>query len=302
VAIFKKAGYNLDIALLDEGARCNKDGAGYAYVRDGRVEIHRSVRWDNLRTQYMADVAKYGKTSHFLIHFRIATHGPVVKDNCHPFRLEDGAAFIHNGIIPVPNSEIPEDWSDTRWFVSEIMDTLPVGWQDSVTWTTMLGEMIGHSKAVTLWPNGDYLISNESSGHWETEDGYKSLITADDEHVWFSNYSCSLPKAATPTRTPTAHTGTGGNFERLKAGDPEPLHMVGHLDPVVWKQVGPASYTRRNKEEQEQYKAMLNRRPFIELMLSAGVCPGCEREFSNESRLSEHVATCDAAQVMAVMK
>ena len=34
-----------------------------------------------------------------LIHFRIKTHGPIDKNNCHPFLVNNSLGFIHNGII-----------------------------------------------------------------------------------------------------------------------------------------------------------------------------------------------------------
>jgi hypothetical protein len=34
------------------------------------------------------------------VHYRYATHGPIIRDNCHPFRLDDKQTYLmHNGVL-----------------------------------------------------------------------------------------------------------------------------------------------------------------------------------------------------------
>jgi len=50
----------------------------------------------------------------FLLHLRIATHGGITQDNCHPFPLREGSWIMHNGILDLPI--VKSGWSDTRTF------------------------------------------------------------------------------------------------------------------------------------------------------------------------------------------
>ena len=210
----------------------NKDGAGYAFTADGNVRIRRAVDWKDIEKQFEADFATYGKASHFLVHFRIKTHGLVDKANCHPFRMADGGALIHNGIIAIPN--IPESKSDTRWFVERIVNSLPKNWQYSQEWTTMMMHMIGGaSKVVCLWPDNDFLIFGESRGQWEDEHGNNVYTKKDEEpdesrqQVWYSNNSCRLPT----------------EWElRRRRGEPEPSYYSS--PPIDWRNPNPKAGDR----------------------------------------------------------
>ena len=196
VAILGKKGVTFNLDKLDEGAYCNPDGSGYSYWNPdtNKVEIVRSLNWEDIRGQFIADNKKYGDRTAFMVHFRIKSHGLVTKDNCHPFRMADGGAFIHNGIINIPG--IPDGQSDTRWFVDQVINALPKDWQFDPIWATMVTAMIGNgSKAVALWEKGVWAIYHESAGRWEDADG-KYASTREQGHIWYSNGSCVLPSTA----------------------------------------------------------------------------------------------------------
>lgn len=201
-------GKTLPIAKLDEGARCNPDGSGYAFIADGKVRTRRSLNWANLRIQFEKDVVKYGATSPFLIHHRIKSHGPITKENCHPFMTADGSAFIHNGIIPL--RDLPDGYSDTRWFVEHIIDQLPKNWYEDSAWCQMVAQMItSGSKAVMLLPDAQFLIFNQSAGQWENEAGVKLYGKIEDSEKagWYSNDSCRLPAQASQWKAPVNNAG-----------------------------------------------------------------------------------------------
>ena len=232
VAILVLPGHEPSLEKLDEGARCNKDGSGYAYVDEtDTVRIRRSLNWSNLRAQFISDIEKYGDRSPFLVHHRIKSHGVINKDNCHPFRMADGGAFIHNGMIDIYS--IPDEVSDTRWFVSHVIDQLPRGWERDIVWCGMVENMIGRtSKAVGLWPDRAYFIFNESAGHWE-DDTHNRLYgkyeeTKTKRAIWYSNASCNIPSNFSNVKTVTPHsqtaagggmtTGGGSRFPLLGPG------------------------------------------------------------------------------------
>lgn len=160
---------------FDTAALNNPDGFGYAYVLNGQVFIRKSAQYDKLRTRFERDYNRYREQSPFLIHFRWATHGDTVRRLAHPFRMQDGGAVIHNGVLDMP--VIPSTESDTTAFVHKVIDRLPRGWSDTKTWPTMVQEMAGYgNKLAFLWPDSTFLILNEKAGHWDGDN-------------WFSNQS-----------------------------------------------------------------------------------------------------------------
>ncbi len=51
---------------------------------------------------FMSEIAKVSKDEPCIMHFRLATHGSVKRDNCHPFYDgETGTWFAHNGVLNV---------------------------------------------------------------------------------------------------------------------------------------------------------------------------------------------------------
>lgn len=291
------------------------------------MQVRRAVKWQHLEAQFIRDHARLGQESMFLIHFRIKTHGDVNKANCHPFRMVDGGAFIHNGIIPIVN--IPADQSDTRYFVSKILDHLPRGWQYDIEWIVMVEEMIGSfSKAVALWPNMSYYIFGESKGHWEDNAGLK-LFKADDEEklgkVWYSNSSCSLPtQYELDRRAGKAHTsdwhnphgvitypkvpmlGSPGNSgDGLPRSTNSPTRPFGVSTNPNMIQTGPHTYRVRTEAERallreetaaqdevERLASLSDDELEVECIDNMHMCPKCGSQHSNRQSTFLHFKDC----------
>src|SRR6185295_7173865 len=97
IAIYKPEGLVSPEKNLAESFRCNKDGAGFALWDGKKVTISKGF----FTYQQFLDAWKavsQAENTKALVHFRVATHGTIDTDNCHPFQLKDGA-LIHNGII-----------------------------------------------------------------------------------------------------------------------------------------------------------------------------------------------------------
>lgn len=176
LAIYKPADKSLDWDDLQEGFRCNSDGAGFAVVSDGRLIIEKGLfTFDAFREAF----APY-MNHQAVVHFRLATHGTKDSDNCHPFVIgsDNSLVLIHNGILPIA-CDVDKKKSDTWHYVYHILNPL---YEDDADFfnqphISFMGEAaIGGNKFVFLRADGEYGIWNEDDGHWK--DG-----------VWYSNGS-----------------------------------------------------------------------------------------------------------------
>jgi predicted glutamine amidotransferase len=196
IAILQTKGKVLSPAQIEKGWNINRDGGGFAYVKDGKVEIEKGfLTLDKFKEAYARATDLYAENSPFLVHMRIRTSGNTDKHNTHPFPVK-GGAMIHNGILFTPTGihagKGKKQNSDTKVVASSLFNILVK--QDLIHAAADIGEVIGRAnKFAFLFHDGDYLIINESSGYWA--DG-----------IWYSNYGCRLPEntasksgAATPT-------------------------------------------------------------------------------------------------------
>jgi predicted glutamine amidotransferase len=160
----------------------NPDGGGFMYFNDAKeIVIEKSMLYTEMYRKYYDAIEKYSDSSPFAVHFRIATHGSVNIDNCHPFRASAHTAVMHNGIIPVL-MEKKDKRSDTRVFVQEYMSRLPATWLDDDYLFSMVEQFVGGSKLIIMTNDPkleSYLyILNEKDGHWNEE-----------KTKWYSNRS-----------------------------------------------------------------------------------------------------------------
>jgi glutamine amidotransferase len=171
---------------LEVSLQANRHGWGFCYpAGDGRLCTRRGLSVSAFWSAWggTAD-ERDGRPTVF--HARIATHGMIRVDNCHPFRLHrrhGHLAVAHNGIIPGMGSR----WeSDTR-ALARLLGGLPVGFLDNRATRRLIRGVIGASKLVFLSGCGRHWVVNESEygGHWS---GGR----------WYSNRSykpivCTLP-------------------------------------------------------------------------------------------------------------
>lgn len=179
IAVVTRKGASLSVEQLRSGWAINNDGGGFAYVKDGKVEIEKGfMKLPDMEKAYFAAVEKYAETSPFLVHMRIRTSGETDPHNTHPFKIK-GGAMIHNGILFSPTGELAGKEgrrnSDTRILATVGHNILT---KDHVTIAkSMLEDIFGYNKLCFLYDDGDYVILNEDLGDWE-------------KGIWFSNGSC----------------------------------------------------------------------------------------------------------------
>lgn len=161
----------------------NPDGAGFAYPDDGVVKIEKGfftfesfwARFNEVQTSNNCDM---------LVHFRIATAGNVDKRNCHPWRINEKAAMIHNGTIQEMINKNDPSISDSGNFakvLSFIFKRDEKQFKDNwLRW--FIRSTIGNgNKVAILNEKGEVVIYNEEAGTWENG-------------IWYSNHSFSYSK------------------------------------------------------------------------------------------------------------
>lgn len=196
IAIVQRPGAVLLEKQIEQGWRRNGDGAGFAFIRDGKVEIKKGfMNLEAFKKAYYDAVKEFGKDSPFLVHMRIRTSGLVDKHNTHPFPIKDGA-MIHNGVLFTPTGKHAGDGkksnSDTKVIASTLFNVLVK--QDLITAQPEIEKVIGTwNKFAFLFNDGEFLIMNEDQGDWV-------------DNIWYSNTSCRLPVpvSARGATTPTS--------------------------------------------------------------------------------------------------
>ena len=188
IAIYQAPGYWLTDEELANSWQNNPDGAGISFFdSNNEIVIQKTMNRSEFVDIYRKAVKQHGRQSEMAVHFRIATHGGINIDNCHPFFTPDGEmSVIHNGVIPVLFEGKKDPRSDTRVFVQEVIPSLPKGWLDNEQLFNMVEHYIGYSKLVILSSTAESsaYILNESDGHWSS-----------DKKIWFSNKSyCDTKK------------------------------------------------------------------------------------------------------------
>jgi glutamine amidotransferase len=163
----------------------NPHGFGFAIVvtKERRIIVEKTMNPDTavnrfleLRAQYPDDYAMW--------HARLATHGSMTLDNCHPFPVGgDTQTYLgHNGILPV--LEDKTDRSDTRIFAEDVLASMGgVKALDNEQLLNIIEDFSTGSKLciLTVDPQAKqqcYLV-HEDKGK------------VDEAGVWWSNDSCS---------------------------------------------------------------------------------------------------------------
>lgn len=192
VAVLTLAGYRLTESEIKNGWRNNPDGGGFAYVKDGKVQIEKGLMTlETFEKKYEEIASQVFRESPMLVHFRIGTSGTKDANNTHPFAITPqvgpSGAMIHNGILFTPAGDWKgpkgDEKSDTRVVANAMNNILQL---ESVrNAKEELGMAIGKgNKFAFLYDDKSYVIVNEDQGYWENGTETK------EKAAWFSNGSC----------------------------------------------------------------------------------------------------------------
>lgn len=173
LAIVKPKGIAIPDDSIRQGWISNSHGGGYAFVKDGKVQIRKGLmKLKDFNDAFRAD-EEVNPDSAFLLHFRIRSMGDDGSTNTHPFEI-DGGCLIHNGTLTGTVAEYSKGPSDTKLFAEKFKKDLSfdIIAKHKSAWDAALGS----NKLAMLYDDGRYQIVNESLGLWA-------------EGVWYSNIS-----------------------------------------------------------------------------------------------------------------
>lgn len=179
IAVLTKPGAIVPNDQLWEGWSRNRDGGGFAYVKDDKVVIEKGfMEYNKFQKAYAKAAEKYAEDSPFLVHMRVRTSGATDAANTHPFKIK-GGAMIHNGVMFYPTSTQHKGKSDTRIFAERFHNILVL--EDVLKAEEEILFAVGPSnKLVFLYDDKRYAILGEDQGYWEND-------------IWYSNTSCRIP-------------------------------------------------------------------------------------------------------------
>lgn len=167
----------LSIETIQNSWDNNNQGGGLLYVESGILTSFKTFDYNEFIQKYY-DVRGNISTP-IVLHFRIATSGMSKEntDNLHPFFVNSGLAFVHNGVISGLGNK---KHSDTNQFNSQILQKLPINFLQNSGIIELIKNRIGYSKLIFLDNKNKYTIINDNLGHWDqsgnwfSNDSYKS--------------------------------------------------------------------------------------------------------------------------------
>lgn len=116
------AGIDIPWEGIENGARTNNDGHGWAIASAKGLEVGKSMDFTESALDLEKARERHGKNSIVIFHSRWGTHGVMGEFNVHPFFVGDGQTVMaHNGILPSdyhPKKSDPR--SDTRIFTDRV--------------------------------------------------------------------------------------------------------------------------------------------------------------------------------------
>ncbi len=99
----------------------NKDGAGVAYVENNELKIKKGIFTEDEFVKFV----EAREDQELLIHCRVATHGLINADNCHPFLIPATEMFPHMSFAVAHNGQLPwrstKTQSDTSCFIEDLL-------------------------------------------------------------------------------------------------------------------------------------------------------------------------------------
>lgn len=179
----------------------NDQGAGLLWNDNGVLKTYKTFSYKSFLKKYK-EVRKQ-TSGKIVLHFRIATSGYMGKGNLHPFLVNQGLGFVHNGVISgLGNNQ----HSDTYQF-NEMLKQLPADFLSNKTILEFISNYITSSKLVFLDALGNHTIVNEKLGHWAGDDWFSNTsYMAYNDYYWAGDTKVSKSSTKASKLTPALPT------------------------------------------------------------------------------------------------
>lgn len=137
----------------------NPQGFGFVYTTGTKLVIVKSPN-PNKESMWkkFCDAESMFPKSHFIGHGRIATGSNLNHDNTHPFLVNKGLAFVHNGILRHFPSTAQK--SDTVQYMEQVIRKLPKDFYHNKGIMDMIGRDISSSKFAFLSVDNKVFVVN----------------------------------------------------------------------------------------------------------------------------------------------
>jgi predicted glutamine amidotransferase len=149
----------------------NHDGAGFMYSEENKLIVKRGyMKYKRFKDSYLRHEDK-----EMVIHFRWASCGIISPNTCHPFKINENLAVVHNGHINVP-FVLSKKESDSLWIVKNILTKFPKDFLNKSAYTNLISIAI----------EGSVLVFMDNFGN-VTKIGERSGSFTSSNKCWFSN-------------------------------------------------------------------------------------------------------------------
>lgn len=210
--IQKPAGVTVPSDLIKTAWEDNPDGAGIMYRADDGLKVYKVMPKDWVDPAgHIEKVLSELNEVEVGIHFRWKTHGPVTRDNVHPFPIPGAGGYImHNGIISDKilgpfYDQVKHSMSDTAFYTLTVLQGAPGA--DDVQFWELVGADVGtYNKLLVMDSQGRFLRVNEKQ--WSMYKGLylSNLLSCDGgfRSSWYNG-------GEYPTYPGSSSSTTGGD-------------------------------------------------------------------------------------------
>jgi len=191
IIIYKETNEIIPEKTLKTAWEANPHGAGFSYYAHKRGWISQKgyMTFEHFYRDYLPHAKK-----ELVIHFRIATHGVINPENCHPFTDTESSNSVlyHNGILSNFGSTSLSDTSD---FYHSCLKHL-TDFNAKINLLESLADL--GNKFALLEPNGDIQLIGDFKSYKNLFVSNLSLV-AFDHTSWMTSESDKLDEYGDPT-------------------------------------------------------------------------------------------------------
>lgn len=286
----------LDRGVLERAAKRNPDGMGIMYALKGKLYTWSTL--DDLDGIWKRYAACRARGLSVAMHFRIATIGSRRIENCHPFRVSDGLAVMHNGTMSPLKAltDKENDASDSRIFASEVASKLPKDFLADPALMALVRALVGSDRMLFMDRLGNYSFVNEygSVAEWRGQKRNGVWLSHKDDFVWEGDKQAPAPacalheaKEATAKGTSLVPYAEKRSSAGLGAGTAVPFGHKSRFKPAKAKKTkcfaaAEALNWRPGKSGKARRKLARRSRILENIVFSYGSFRTSLREFPNE--------------------